>query len=240
MSRCTRRTHISRRCRSLYRFTPARERRGRYAARGLADAAAAQRDRARRRRKSDRARRSALRLRVRVPARRAEARAPAGQPYRLPYALSSAVRVSQAYPGHEDAHGPGEPARRRLRDADRHDVFAARDGIVIEVASDFFESGTDMAVDGPRANVVRVLHDDGTMALYVHLNWNTIRVVPGQRVEPRRISRGLGQHGLQHGAAPALRRAAQPWRRARVGAGGVCGRGRRLDHRAGGARYTAY
>ena len=31
-----------------------------------------------------------------------------------------AVRVSQAYPGHEDAHGSREPARRRFRDADRH------------------------------------------------------------------------------------------------------------------------
>ena len=30
--------------------------------------------------------------------------------------------------------------------------------------------------------MVRVLHDDGTMSLYAHLNWNTIRVVPGQRV----------------------------------------------------------
>ena len=45
-------------------------------------------------------------------------------------------------------------------------VFAARAGVVIEVASDFFENGTDVRVDGPRANVVRMLHDDGTMSLY--------------------------------------------------------------------------
>ena len=79
------------------------------------------------------------------------------------------------------------------------DVFAARDGVVIEVASDFFESGTNMAVDGPRANVVRVLHDDGTMALYVHLNWNTIRVVPGQRVRRGEYLADSGNTGFSTG-----------------------------------------
>jgi murein DD-endopeptidase MepM/ murein hydrolase activator NlpD len=79
------------------------------------------------------------------------------------------------------------------------DVFAARDGIVIEVASDFFENGANYAVDGPRANVVRVLHDDGTMALYVHLNWNTIRVVPGQRVRRGEYLADSGNTGFSTG-----------------------------------------
>ena len=78
-------------------------------------------------------------------------------------------------------------------------VFAARDGVVIEVASDFFEGGTDLAVDGPRANVVRVLHGDGTMALYVHLNWNTIRVVPGQRVRRGEYLADSGNTGFSTG-----------------------------------------
>jgi murein DD-endopeptidase MepM/ murein hydrolase activator NlpD len=79
------------------------------------------------------------------------------------------------------------------------DVFAAREGVVIEVASDYFESGTNLAVDGPRANVVRVLHDDGTMALYVHLNWNTIRVVPGQRVRRGEYLADSGNTGFSTG-----------------------------------------
>jgi murein DD-endopeptidase MepM/ murein hydrolase activator NlpD len=121
------------------------------------------------------------------------------QPYRLPYALASAIRVSQTFPQtttHTDA-------------ASRHavdfvmdvgtDVFAAREGVVIEVASDFFENGTNMAVDGPRANVVRVLHDDGTMALYVHLNWNSIRVVPGQRVRRGEYLADSGNTGFSTG-----------------------------------------
>jgi murein DD-endopeptidase MepM/ murein hydrolase activator NlpD len=120
-------------------------------------------------------------------------------PYRLPYALSTAVRVSQAYP---DATTHMDPASQHAVDFVMPigtDVFAARDGVVIEVASDFFETGTSMAVDGPRANIVRVLHADGTMALYVHLNWNTIRVVPGQRVRRGEYLADSGNTGFSTG-----------------------------------------
>jgi len=121
------------------------------------------------------------------------------QPYRLPYALSSEVRVSQAFP---DTTTHVDQASQHAVDFVMPigtDVFAAREGIVIEVASDFFESGTNLAVDGPRANVVRVLHDDGTMALYVHLNWNTIRVVPGQRVQRGEYLADSGNTGFSTG-----------------------------------------
>ena len=121
------------------------------------------------------------------------------QPYRLPYALSSAVRVSQAFP---DTKTHIDPASQHAVDfvmSVGTDVFAARDGIVIEVASDFFESGTNLVLDGPRANVVRILHDDGTMALYVHLNWNTIRVVPGQRVRRGEYLADSGNTGFSTG-----------------------------------------
>ena len=121
------------------------------------------------------------------------------QPYRLPYALASSVRVSQAFP---DAKTHTDSASRDAIDFVMPigtDVFAARDGVVIEVASDFFESGTDARVDGPRANIVRVLHDDGTMALYVHLNWNTIRVVPGQRVSRGEYLADSGNTGFSTG-----------------------------------------
>jgi murein DD-endopeptidase MepM/ murein hydrolase activator NlpD len=121
------------------------------------------------------------------------------QPYRLPYALSTAVRVSQAFP---DTKTHTDLASRHAVDFVMPigtDIFAARDGIVIEVASDFFESGTNPAVDGPRANVVRVLHNDGTMALYVHLNWNTIRVVPGQQVRRGEYLADSGNTGFSTG-----------------------------------------
>ncbi len=121
------------------------------------------------------------------------------RPYRLPYALSTAVRISQAFP---DMKTHIDPSSQHAIDFVMDigtDVFAARDGIVIEVACDFFESGTDMAENGPRANVVRILHADGTMALYAHLNWNTIRVVPGQRVRRGEYLADSGNTGFSTG-----------------------------------------
>jgi hypothetical protein len=121
------------------------------------------------------------------------------QPYRLPYALSTSVRVSQAYPSVKTHGDAGSRYAVDFVMPVGTDVFAARDGVVIDVASDFFESGTDYEVDGPRANVVRVLHADGTMALYVHLNWNTIRVVPGQRVRRGEYLADSGNTGFTTG-----------------------------------------
>jgi murein DD-endopeptidase MepM/ murein hydrolase activator NlpD len=120
-------------------------------------------------------------------------------PYRLPYAQSSSHTVSQAYP---DKVTHGDPSSNYAVDFVMPigtNVFAARGGTVIEVASDFYEAGVDAAVDGPRANVVRVLHDDGTMSLYGHLNWNSIRVVPGQRVERGEYLADSGNTGFSTG-----------------------------------------
>ena len=121
------------------------------------------------------------------------------QPYRLPFALSTTVAVSQAFP---DVITHGDPSSQYAIDfvmpVGTH-VFAARDGVVIEVASDFFEHGTDLKADGPRANVVRVLHDDGTMSLYGHLNWNSIRVVPGQHVARGEYLADSGNTGFTTG-----------------------------------------
>ena len=121
------------------------------------------------------------------------------QPYRLPFALSTTVVVSQAFP---DTATHGDPGSQYAIDfvmpVGTH-VFAAREGVVIDVTSGFFEHGTDLKVDGPRANIVRVLHDDGTMSLYGHLNWNTIRVVPGQHVARGEYLADSGNTGFTTG-----------------------------------------
>ena len=121
------------------------------------------------------------------------------RPYRLPYALARSFPVSQAPPDtltHTDA------ANRDAIDFVMPvgtGVYAARGGRVLDVASHFFKSGTDRASDGPRANVVRVLHDDGTMAVYAHLNWNSIRVVPGQAVRRGEYLADSGNTGFSTG-----------------------------------------
>jgi len=60
-------------------------------------------------------------------------------------------------------------------------VYAARDGVVMTVEQDFFRSGANASL-AHKANVVRVVHDDGTMAVYAHLQRDGIKVRPGDRV----------------------------------------------------------
>lgn len=61
-------------------------------------------------------------------------------------------------------------------------VLAARAGVVMQAERDFYGAGTDREKFGSRANVVRILHDDGTMAIYAHLALEGITVTPGQHV----------------------------------------------------------
>jgi murein DD-endopeptidase MepM/ murein hydrolase activator NlpD len=79
------------------------------------------------------------------------------------------------------------------------DIVAARAGIVFDVAGTNFQAGLDMQRDGPAANVVRILHDDGTYAVYAHLNTNTIRVRPGDRVERGDYIADSGNTGYSSG-----------------------------------------
>ena len=121
------------------------------------------------------------------------------RPYRFPFGKSNAFFVSQAYP---DTVTHSDPSSQYAIDFEMPigtHIYAARGGVVIEIASDFFEAGVDAAKDGPRANVVRILHDDGTMSLYGHLNWNSIRVVPGQRIERGEYIADSGNTGFSTG-----------------------------------------
>ena len=61
-------------------------------------------------------------------------------------------------------------------------VLAARDGQVMQVESDFDKAGLNSEKYGGRANFVRILHDDGSMAVYAHLQNSGVLARVGQRV----------------------------------------------------------
>ena len=65
-------------------------------------------------------------------------------------------------------------------------VLAARPGIVMETIANYEGGGQNAKLYAARANFIRILHDDGSMALYAHLKENGILVSTGQRV-------GLGE-----------------------------------------------
>ncbi len=121
------------------------------------------------------------------------------QAYRVPFAISTDHPVTQAYP---------EVATHVTLDSFYAidiampigtDIMAARGGVVFDVAASNFRGGLDPARDGPAANVIRILHDDGTYAIYAHLNTNSIRVRPGDRVKRGQYIADSGNTGFSSG-----------------------------------------
>ncbi len=78
-------------------------------------------------------------------------------------------------------------------------VYAARGGGVIDVAHSNFRGGDDFGKFGAQANLVKIVHDDGSIALYAHLSWDSIRVRPGQRVERGEAIAASGNTGFSTG-----------------------------------------
>ena len=124
--------------------------------------------------------------------------------YRLPFDAAR-LRVDQAPQG-RFSHG----------DEENHDaidfalpegtlVLAAREGTVMQIQDGFRGNGQDRERDGARANFIRVLHSDGSMALYGHLQAGGMRVRRGQAVGPGSRS------ACPATAATAARRTCTSW-----------------------------
>ena len=125
----------------------------------------------------------AQRLQVRLEAIPGDPTArPQDVAYQLPF-IATRFQVTQAPQGrysHTDAEN---------RDAidfalpEGTPVLAARRGKVMQVQGNFTENGSDPQRDRERANFIRILHEDGSMAVYAHLRANGVLVRSGQQVE---------------------------------------------------------
>lgn len=119
--------------------------------------------------------------------------------YRLPFDERLAVRIDQAFGGkysHSDEHSfhavdlsmdLGTP------------VLAARSGVVMSVEADFHGAGTDISKYGDRANHIRIVHPDGTMAVYAHLELESVMVAVGDRVQAGETMARSGNTGFSTG-----------------------------------------
>ena len=78
-------------------------------------------------------------------------------------------------------------------------VLAARGGVIMDIEDDFNEIGRQEERYLPRANQIRILHGDGSMAQYAHLQPRSARVAPGQRVEAGHWIANSGNTGFSSG-----------------------------------------
>lgn len=120
------------------------------------------------------------------------------QPYTPPFAPGQRFHIGQAFEGSFSHQHPQSRYAVDIVLPLGTPVRAARAGVVMEVAGDFFDGGADPKYQ-TRANAVRILHDDGTMAVYAHLHPDSIRVALGQRVERSAWLANSGNTGYSTG-----------------------------------------
>jgi murein DD-endopeptidase MepM/ murein hydrolase activator NlpD len=106
--------------------------------------------------------------------------------------------VSQAFPAHVTHTTPDSRYAVDIALPDGTPIYAAREGMVINVRHDSFVGAADPSLLD-QANVVEILHDDGTIACYAHLHWDSIRVRVGQRVVRGEYLANSGNTGFTSG-----------------------------------------
>ena len=118
--------------------------------------------------------------------------------YLPPFAAGESFQITQGFEG-EFSHTDSE--NRYAVDIAMPvgtPIHAARPGVVMDVERDFFEGGVKPAF-GTRANRIRILHDDGSMAVYAHLELEKTQVYPGLRVEAGQLIAYSGNTGFTTG-----------------------------------------
>lgn len=119
--------------------------------------------------------------------------------YQLPLRQEQ-FRIDQGYGGHFSHTGDEHYYALDFAADIGTPVLAAREGVVMQIESDFDQAGLNLEKFGDRANYIRILHDDGTMALYAHLKPDGgVLVRPGQRVGAGQQIGSSGNTGFSSG-----------------------------------------
>lgn len=79
------------------------------------------------------------------------------------------------------------------------EVHAARGGVVMSLENDYVKGGVDKQAYKARANSIRILHDDGSMAVYAHLQVGRAQVYAGMRVQAGQLIAYSGNTGFSSG-----------------------------------------
>lgn len=101
--------------------------------------------------------------------------------YRLPYREGKRIKIIQSFGGNFSHNTFKSRYAIDFGTQVGDTVYAAREGLVIKTKADSKERGGRDMID--KANEVRIIHSDGTIASYVHLDYQGVFVAPGQSVQ---------------------------------------------------------
>jgi len=118
--------------------------------------------------------------------------------YLPPFAKDAKFRISQAFNGKFSHHNDYNRYAVDIVMPLKTPIHATRVGIVVDVRNDFFKNGLTQSHKS-RANKIRILHDDGTMASYVHLSLETVQVYEGLKVSAGQLIGYSGNTGYSTG-----------------------------------------
>lgn len=119
--------------------------------------------------------------------------------YRLPYQDGANYSIGQAPNGPRTTHkAPINLFAIDFNMPQGSAVVAARDGTVIQT-EDQFSQGSKQPDYADKANYVRILHADGTTAIYAHLMHHGVTVTPGQLVKAGTLIGYSGSTGFSGG-----------------------------------------
>lgn len=118
--------------------------------------------------------------------------------YRYPFEDDKAFIISQGFNGRFSHQSPTSRYAVDISMPEGTPILAARSGTVV-AREDYFFRGGIREEFYERSNFVKILHDDGSMADYVHLELDSIVVTSGQRVQEGDLLGRSGSTGYSSG-----------------------------------------
>jgi len=119
--------------------------------------------------------------------------------YQLPFSANAQWTISQGFRG-QASHN--DSLNEYAVDFDipmGTPVHAARTGIVMEVIDEYPDTGGVGKSDLEHANIIRILHEDGSMAIYGHLMQHSAVVTPGLWLVGGTVIAQSGNSGFTRG-----------------------------------------
>ncbi len=118
--------------------------------------------------------------------------------YLPPFAKGKRFWISQGFNGAFSHSGKENRYAVDLTMPEGTPIHAARAGVVMAVNEDFYENGLKDSLKS-KSNNIRILHDDGSIAMYAHLKVDASLVYPGLKVKAGQLIGYSGNTGFSTG-----------------------------------------